>query len=148
MGNSLLEVVTGNIYNIGMATNIQFNYRKGIYMDPIIELLKKNFELKEIDVKEFFSLKIGPMKFSLESYKGDLINVSYMKGKALFGLMKMTTIVVTSLKKDLPIISCDRIKVGKKMFALLKSTIHAGKLLLILALQRSRKNLRNIRNMN
>lgn len=83
--------------------------------DKIIELLKENYKLKEIDVGEFKKMKVGPMTFNLSCYDADsLFKVSYMKGKALFGLMKMTTVVITSAKKDIPIFSYDRIKAGKK----------------------------------
>lgn len=83
--------------------------------NAIMELLNKQFELEEIDVKDFNKMKVGPMTFHLETYKANsLFNVSYLSGKALFGLMKMATIVITSNNKDIPIISYDRIKAGRK----------------------------------
>ncbi len=89
--------------------------------DKIIELIKENYELKEIDVGEFKKMKVGPITFNLSCYDADsLFKVSYMKGKALFGLMKMTTVVITSTKKDIPIFSYDRIKTGKKDICILE----------------------------
>lgn len=89
--------------------------------NKIIELLKENYKLKEIDVGEFKKMKVGPMTFNLSCYDADsLFKVSYMKGKALFGLMKMTTVVITSAKKDIPIFSYDRIKAGKKDICILE----------------------------
>ncbi len=83
-------------------------------MDPIVKLLKEEFTLSEIDVHEFKKMKVGPMKFDLECYENPFFKMSYLKGKALFGLMRMTTIVITSSSKDIPIISYDRIEAGRK----------------------------------
>lgn len=89
--------------------------------DKIIELLKENYKLKEIDVGEFKKMKVGPITFNLSCYDADsLFKVSYMKGKAFFGLMKMTTVVITSTKKDIPIFSYDRIEAGKKDICILE----------------------------
>ncbi len=68
--------------------------------NAIIEELPKQFKLMEIDVGDFKKMKVGPMTFFLECYDVDsLFNISYLKEKALFGLMKMTTIVITSKSK-------------------------------------------------
>lgn len=81
----------------------------------IIELLKDEFDITSVDAHEFSNMKVGPMRFSLECYDANsLFKVSYLKGKVLFGLMKMTTIVITSTNKDIPIFSYDRIQAGKK----------------------------------
>ncbi len=81
----------------------------------IVELLKGEFDLTSIDTHEFSNMKVGPMHFSLDCYDANsLFNVSYLTGKAYFGLMKMTTIVITSTNKDIPIFSYDRIEAGKK----------------------------------
>lgn len=84
-------------------------------MHKVIELFSKAYQLKEIDVKEFKKMKVRPMKFEVSAY--DIPNIgrlTYMKGSAMLGLMKMDTIVLTSYTKDMPLISYDRIKVGKK----------------------------------
>lgn len=39
--------------------------------DKIIELLKENYKLKEIDVGEFKMMKVGPMSFNLSCYDTD-----------------------------------------------------------------------------
>lgn len=89
--------------------------------DKIIKLLNENYKLNEIDVGEFKKMKVGPMSFNLSCYDADsLFKVSYMNGKALFGLMKMTTVVITSNKKDIPIFSYDRIEAGKKDVCILE----------------------------
>ncbi len=83
--------------------------------NAIIDKLGIQFKLNEIDVGDFKKMKVGPMTFILKCYDADgLFNISYLKGKALFGLMKMTTIVLTSNTKDIPIISYDRIEAGRK----------------------------------
>ncbi len=89
--------------------------------NDIIKNLATQFKLTEIDVGDFKKMKVGPMTFFLKCYDAEgLFKVSYLKGKALFGLMKMTTIVLTSNTKDIPIISYDRIKAGKKDVCLME----------------------------
>jgi hypothetical protein len=84
-------------------------------MNELIQLFKDNFVLNPVDVKEYQKMKVGPMKFLIEAYdiKG-LGRLSYMKGGAMFNLMKMDTIILTPFEKDIPLISYDRIKVRKK----------------------------------
>lgn len=84
-------------------------------MNGIIQLFEEKYELKKIDVEGYDRMKVGPMKFQIEAY--DVRNVgrlSYMKGSAMFGLMKMDTIIFTSYEKDVPLLSYDRIRAGKK----------------------------------
>lgn len=80
-------------------------------MDKLIEIFKNNFELEAIDIKEYSNIKVGPMKFNIQCFdiKG-VGRLSFMQGKALFGLMKMDTIILTAVKKDIPLINYDRIK--------------------------------------
>lgn len=83
--------------------------------NTIIDSIKNNYSLEEMDCGEFKKMKISPMHFNLESYKANsLFNVSYLSGKALFGFMKMTTIIITSNVIDIPLFSYDRMKIGKK----------------------------------
>ena len=79
-------------------------------MKQVIDLIKKEFELKEKSVGEFSDLKVGPMKFSIEHWDGGALgNVSYMAASGMMGLMKMETLIVNPVKADLPLLSLDTI---------------------------------------
>lgn len=91
-------------------------------MHKVIELFNNAYQLKEIDVKDFKKMKVGPIRFDIAAYEiPNIGRLSYMKGKAMLGLMKMDTIIITSYKKDVPLFSYDRIKVGKKDTFLIES---------------------------
>lgn len=81
-----------------------------------LERLKEEFELKEKKADEYRSFKVRPMSFEAEAYESEKLgHVSYMKGSALFGLMKMETLVINPLYVDAPLISFDFIKVMKNV---------------------------------
>lgn len=68
--------------------------------------------MKKIDIGEYSHVKAGPITFDIECY--DLENIgrlSFMKGKAMLGLMKMDTLMFVPLYNDSPLFSYDRIKV-------------------------------------
>ena len=76
----------------------------------LLALLKEKYELTELDVGEFATLKASGMKFTVSAYhaKG-LGHVSVMQAKGFFGLMKMDTLMITPTDLDLPLYSYDRI---------------------------------------
>ena len=79
-------------------------------MKQVIDLISKEFELKEQTVGEFSALKVGPMKFSIEHWDGGALgNVSYMAASGMMGLMKMETLIINPVKADLPLMSLDTI---------------------------------------
>ena len=79
-------------------------------LNKMLEMIKKSYELTEIDVKEYAKLKAKGMKFDIKAYyaKG-LGHVSVMTAKGFFGLMKMDTLIINALEKDLPLYSYDRV---------------------------------------
>lgn len=79
-------------------------------MRQIIDLIRKDFELKEQSAGEFSSLKVGPMKVAIEHWDGgSLGNVSYMSASGMMGLMKMETLIINPVKADLPLLSLDTV---------------------------------------
>ena len=79
-------------------------------MKQIIDLIRKSFELKEQQAGEFSTLKVGPMKFSIEHWDGGVLgNVSYMAASGMMGLMKMETLIINPVKADLPLMSLDTV---------------------------------------
>ena len=79
-------------------------------MKQIIDLIRKSFNLEEQQAGEFSSLKVGPMKFSIEHWDGGVLgNVSYMAASGMMGLMKMETLIINPVKADLPLLSMDTV---------------------------------------
>ena len=79
-------------------------------LNKMLEIIEKSFELKEIDVKEYANVKAKGMKFEIKAYyaKG-LGHISVMIAKGFFGLMKMDTLIINAIEKDLPLYSYDRV---------------------------------------
>ena len=77
-------------------------------VDSTVAKLKENFTLTPVDVGDYKELKIyGIMKFDVEQYDIEGIgNLSIMRMNAL-GLMQMSTLVITPMDKNLPLISTD-----------------------------------------
>ena len=78
--------------------------------DYILEIIKKHHDLTPKDVCGFETFKAKGMTFKCLAYdaKG-LGHVSVMRAKGFFGLMKMDTLVIAPIDKDLPLLSYDRI---------------------------------------
>ena len=76
----------------------------------ILDLIRKNYILAPKSVGEFKTFKAKGMTFVCETFdaKG-LGHVSVMRAKGFFGLMKMDTLVIAPISKDLPLLSYDRI---------------------------------------
>lgn len=78
-------------------------------MDKMLEVLNAAFPLKELDVGEFARVKVKGMNFVIKKYYAEgLGNVSVMKA-SLFGLMKMDTLIVNPMERDVPLYSYDRV---------------------------------------
>ena len=78
--------------------------------NKLLEIIKKTYPLTEIDVGDMKRLKANGMTFDVSAYSAEgLGHVSVMKAKGFFGLMKMDTLIINPVKKDLPLYSYDRI---------------------------------------
>lgn len=79
-------------------------------LNKMLKIIEKSFKLEEIDVKEYANVKAKGMKFDIKAYyaKG-LGHVSVMTAKGFFGLMKMDTLIINAIEKDLPLYSYDRV---------------------------------------
>lgn len=79
-------------------------------IELMLNILKEKYEVQQLDVKDFKNLKVGPMKLKVSQYyiKG-IGNLSIMTGKAMMGLMKMDTLILSAFEVDAPIFSYDRI---------------------------------------
>ena len=79
-------------------------------IDELLAIVGKSYPLTAADPGEFASLKANGMKFSIRSYKAEgLGHVSVMEASGMMGLMKMDTLIVNPLEKDLPLYSYDRV---------------------------------------
>lgn len=78
--------------------------------NKILDLIKKNHALSPKSVGDFKTFKAKGMTFACEAYNAEgLGHVSVMRAKGFFGLMKMDTLVIAPVDKDLPLLSYDRI---------------------------------------
>ena len=78
--------------------------------NKILDLIKKHHALAPKSVGEFETFKAKGMTFNCETFEAEgLGHVSVMRAKGFFGLMKMDTLVIAPKKKDLPLLSYDRI---------------------------------------
>ena len=78
--------------------------------NKILELIKKNHALIPKSVGDFKTFKAKGMTFVCEAYDAEgLGHVSVMRAKGFFGLMKMDTLVIAPVQKDMPLLSYDRI---------------------------------------
>lgn len=79
-------------------------------LNEMIELIGKKYPLTEVNLGANAIQKISPITFKLRQFKVEGIgNLSIMEGKALFGLMKMDTLILTANQVDAPLFSYDRI---------------------------------------
>lgn len=76
----------------------------------ILDLIKNNHALTPKSVGDFKTFKAKGMTFNCEAFDAEgLGHVSVMRAKGFFGLMKMDTLVIAPVEKDLPLFSYDRI---------------------------------------
>ena len=78
--------------------------------NKLINLIKANYPLAEIDCGEFAEMKVSGMNFTISAYKAEgLGHVSVMRACGFLGLMKMDTLIINPTEIDLPLYSYDRI---------------------------------------
>ena len=80
-------------------------------LNQLLKNIEKKYSLVEIPTNEFSELRVSGMKFQIKAYDAiGLGRVSIMKAKGFFGLMKMDTLMITPIDKDMPLLSYDRVK--------------------------------------
>lgn len=81
-------------------------------MNTLLNIIKEQFSLKELEVGEYQKMKAKGMTFSIRQFYAEGFgNISVMSAKGFFGLMRMDTFIVNPTEKDLPLFSYDRIHV-------------------------------------
>ena len=79
--------------------------------ETIINQLKEHYTLEKRDMGELSGLRKGLFNFDCEAYTvKDIGNLFFISMKAMFGLMKMETSVITPLNRDLSFCNLDVIK--------------------------------------
>ena len=79
-------------------------------MDKAIAAIGARFPLTRRDAGEYAQFKAGPLSIRLDWYEAaGLGNVSVLHGRAMGGLMKMDTLVVNAIERDVPLFSYDYI---------------------------------------
>jgi hypothetical protein len=104
----LLFVVERDILNTG-------ENREVIGLDAVAAL-KEKFTLKEVTPAQYKTMGNPMMRFYLEQYEVEgLGNLCVLKTKAMLGLMKLVTVVVTpSSGRNVPFLLIDTMDMGKK----------------------------------
>lgn len=78
--------------------------------NKMCELINKRFPMAEIDPEEYRTQKIKGMKFETRAFCAEgLGHVSVMRAEGFFGLMKMDTVIINPLGRDMPLFSYDRV---------------------------------------
>lgn len=78
--------------------------------EKLLNIIKKRYNLTEMNVGDMAKLKANGMTFTVKAYKAEgLGHISVMRAKGFFGLMKMDTLIVNPTDVDLPLYSYDRI---------------------------------------
>ena len=79
-------------------------------VDKFLDDLKRKYSMSEVDTQGFDGIKVMGMTFNIKAYKAEgLGHISAMTAKGFLGLMRMDTLIITPLEKDLPLYSYDRI---------------------------------------
>ena len=82
-----------------------------IMKDTIIKKLNERYTLEKREMGELGKIHKGMFQFDSEAYEiKDIGNLFIMDMKAMLGLMKMETIVITPLMKDLSFCNLDAVK--------------------------------------
>lgn len=83
--------------------------------DALLSQLKNSFEITENNIGDDASLSAKGMHFTLRTYEvKDLGHLCLLDMKAMLGLMKMETAVLSAETADLPLFNLDRILVMNK----------------------------------
>lgn len=80
-------------------------------MEFLTEKCKKLFQINRLDAGAAAKIKVKPMNFTINHY--DLEGAGHlvvMQGRAMMGLMKMDTVMLTPILRDAPLFSYDRIQ--------------------------------------
>ena len=79
-------------------------------------VLKERFELREITLEKYRTMGSLMMRFRLEQYEAEgLGNLCVLRTKAMLGLMKLVTVVVTpNTGRNVPFLLIDTMDMGKK----------------------------------
>ena len=79
-------------------------------------VLKERFELREITPEKYRTMGSLMMRFRLEQYEAEgLGNLCVLRTKAMLGLMKLVTVVVTpNTGRNVPFLLIDTMDMGKK----------------------------------
>ena len=76
----------------------------------LVDIVNARFPLKPLETGEYTDFKAKPLTVHLDWYYAQgLGNVSFLKGKAMGGLMRMDTVVVNATDRDMPLLSYDYI---------------------------------------
>ncbi len=79
-------------------------------LDAILKTIGGAFPLKELDCGEYAVMKHTGMTFRIRAFEAEgLGHVSAMQASGFFGLMKMDTLMVVPLHRDMPLLSYDRV---------------------------------------
>ena len=66
--------------------------------------------MTKLDIGEYSEIKAPMMKFEISAYKAEgLGHVSVMSMSGMLGLMKMDTVIINPIDRDLPLLSYDRV---------------------------------------
>ena len=79
-------------------------------------VLRERFELREVTPEKYRTMGSAMMRFSLEQYEVEgLGNLCVLRTKAMLGLMKLVTVVVTpNTGRNVPFLLIDTMDMGKK----------------------------------
>ena len=78
--------------------------------DYIIRELSNTYQLLPVNMGELAEIKKGLTNFHCETYQiKDVGNLFFIEMKAMFGLMKMNTAVITPVQKDLSFCNFDAV---------------------------------------
>lgn len=79
-------------------------------IEKMLYEISQQYELDGISAGEYDKMKVSGMKFQIRAFdaKG-LGHVSVMTASGFFGLMKMDTLIINPTRRDLPLLSYDRI---------------------------------------
>lgn len=81
--------------------------------EELIKRFNELFSVTKVDCGEYETCKVFPIKFHVEAFDFENFGrVSVMNGSALFGLMKMETVMIAPKYIDHPVASCDIIRVA------------------------------------
>ena len=89
--------------------------------EKIFEILKREFVLQEIDIKEDAHLSKKGFKFNIKVYNvPEVGHLSFLTLSGMLGLMKMDTMFLTSNEVDAPLFSIDLVKAMGKYTAIVE----------------------------